>query len=78
LQVDRNRPDLAIPLFRKPPPPMQTNAGAAANLGNALATEGRFDEALAPSGDALLIARRISHPQQPRVHAAEGRRLLEG
>jgi tetratricopeptide (TPR) repeat protein len=56
MQVDRNRPDLAIPFFAQATAADGTNATAAANLGNALATEGRFDEALAATTDALRVA----------------------
>jgi hypothetical protein len=78
-QVDGNRPDLAIPFFARATAADPANAAAAANLGNALATEGRFDAALAAIGDALRI-----QPSDIDIHInhavtlLKAGRLLEG
>ncbi len=79
MQVDLNRPDLAIPFFAQATAVDPANAGAAANLGNALASEGRFDAALAAIGDALRISPsdidiHINHA----VTMLKAGRLLEG
>jgi Flp pilus assembly protein TadD len=79
MQVDQNRPDLAIPFFAQATAADPANAGAAANLGNALASEGRFDAALAAIGDALTIGPgdidiHINHA----VTLLKAGRLLEG
>lgn len=79
MQVDRSRPDLAIPFFAQATGADGANAIAAANLGNALATEGRFDEALAATNEALRIA-----PADVDIHLnrsvtlLKAGRLLEG
>jgi tetratricopeptide (TPR) repeat protein len=79
IQVDRNRPDLAIPFFAQAMAADISNAGAAANLGNALASEGRFDEALAATADALRIAPAdIDLHVNRSVTLLKAGRLLEG
>ena len=79
MQVDLNRPELAIPFFAQATAADPANAGAAANLGNALASEGRFDAALAAIGDALRVQPgdidiHINHA----VTLLKAGRLLEG
>jgi tetratricopeptide (TPR) repeat protein len=79
MQVDRNRPDLAIPFFARATGADGANAIAAANLGNALATEGRFDEALAATNEALRIAPAdIDIHLNRSVTLLKAGRLLEG
>jgi len=79
MQVDRNRPDLAIPFFAQATAADGANPAAAANLGNALSTERRFDEALAATAEALRIA-----PSDIDIHVnrsvtlLKSGRLLEG
>ena len=77
--VDQGQMDAAIQAFAKGATADPTNAAAHANLGNALATEGRFEESLAATTDALRIspadiAIQINHA----VTLLKSGRLLEG